>query len=1075
MELLADALAAVVRTPLATALGREVIVVASQGFERWLAQELARRLGIWSNARFPFPRTFIDELLRADDDASAVGATDDRAVVAWAVARLLPEIAKRPGAEAIAAYLANDERGSKRFDLAQKVAYCFDQYAVYRPELCAAWASGAGRGWQPDLFRAVTAELGAMHLGARVEQFLSRPIPAAVPERVSVFGVSALPPIYVRVLARLAQYRELHLFTLSPSRASEDDLHPLVASLGSAGLEFERLLGGTEGVRISDYFAEPAAKTMLDVLKSDLLEGKKRSADAGVARATIRPGDGSIAVHSCHSALREVEVLRDQLLDRFESDPSLEPHQVIVMTPDIDTYAPLVDAVFGVDPSATGFIPHRIFDRKPSGFNTVAEALFRLLDLAGSRMKASAVLDLFELEPVRRKFGIDAEDLPDLRALLSAAKIRWGFDAEHRATFGQPRSEENTWRFGLRRLLLGQAMGQDLFAGVLPVETSSDLGALVGNLSSAIRALAAWNDALAFPRSMADFARELPTRLADFVSMDEPHGADFRVVVTAIQDVANNAKRGGFVDTIHREVLAELLTTELDRDGSARNFLGGGVTVSALLPMRSIPFRVVYLLGMSDTNFPRREHAPGFDLVAHHPLAGDRSTRAEDRLLFLEALLSARDQLVVSYVGRAVSDNAPYPPSVVVSELLDTLDATFTTSREAAHQLPFSFDHVRVASDGVGRRSVLEHPLQPFSKRYFGADPDPRLFSYGDAEAAGARALSTSERRRRRFHSKPLSCDAAESTTIDELARFFENPARALLERRLGLSFWDDAVLLSDREPLEISPLDAYELGSALVARVASGAPPDALVEWARAMGLVPYGTPGEVDLDDVLADVQAFAAVVRRFLREEPQSAAVDIALDGGKLVGTIGGLYAEGRVALRFARLKPKNEVSSWVRHLAMQFLPEGQAKTTIVGGRATQNVNGRVELRFFEPLALVDARTHLSALMRLYRLGQQAPLCFFPGASKVFAERWKKDAEKPQAGPTPLERARGAFSDSRLLYSEGDDPYVKRLFDGVDPFAESPVPFDEDGALGLPSFGEIARAIYIPMLDASRVEAA
>jgi exodeoxyribonuclease V gamma subunit len=1072
MEELASALADVVRRPLASAMTEEVIVVSSQGLERWLSQELAVRLGVCANARFPFPRTFIDELIgkgASEED----GPTFDRESLSFAIAALLPEIAERQGAESIAAYLSSDPRGQKRFELARQIAGVFDQYAVYRPDLVAAWERGSGHGWQPDLWRALVDRLGPVHVAARAEEFLAAPLPDMTPERVSLFGISSLPPIYLRLLSRIAKEREVHVFLLSPSPVAEPR-HPLAASLGALGRDFEALLMREAEPEVRDRFVAPGDETLLQVLQADLLAGTRRAHGTNAARVQVRLEDESLAVHSCHSPLREVEVLRDQLLAMFEADPTLEPHHVIVMAPDIDAYAPLIDAVFGVDTSDPGYVPYRIADRKVSAWNLVAEALLELLSLAGSRMKASEVLDLLQLDPVQRRFGIDAEEVPELRRLVRESGIRWALDAEHRAAFEQPPVEENTWRFGVRRLLLGQALRDtgEPFHGVLPIETSSDAAPLVGRLSEVVRELETWRDQLSVARTLDDWAVCLRELLGAFVPSEEPHVWGLRAVLESIDALVRRAKVAGFGEPIHREIVLYLLRHEFDRERSTRNFLSGGVTFCALLPMRSIPFRVVYLLGLCDRDFPRTSRSPAFDLVAQRPRAGDRFTRDEDRQLFLEALLSARDRLVLSYVGRAVHDNAEFPPSVVVSELLDVVDTSFTTRREHASQL-LLFEP-RLAEDGVGRTRILEHPLQAFSPRYFGADDDPRLFGFTAADAAGARVLASRKATRPRFHAKPLVPADSAVVGLDELSRFLENPARALVRRRLGVVLDDEPLLVADREPIELGPLEAYEIGARLFERALREGRTREAVSWARAHGLLPIGTPGEIDLARVLADVDALLAVARRFVGERRPPVEVDVDLDSATLSGVLRDVYPKGQAFLRFARLKAKNEVVAWVHHLALQCAAPERGLPTVVLGRASAD-EARAEARLFDPLDPEVARNRLNELVELYRLGQKAPLAFFPRAAKRYAKAWLDAGGAPERERAALESARRVFQDDRNAPADADDAYVARLFYGVDPFATSPAPFDDDGSLGLPSFPEVARAVFVPLLAASHEERA
>lgn len=1056
----------VVKRPIVFPFSPETIVVSSQGMERWLSQELSLRLGILANARFPFPRAFIDELL------SPLGDNDfSREELTWAIATLLPELSKGPGADAIAGYLGQDGSDLALLDLARQVADAFDQYVVYRPELVASWERGEGRGWQPDLFRAVARRIGAFHLGARARRFLEQTVPDTVPERISIFGVSSLPRIYVRMLAKLSREREVHVFVLSPSPEGTD-AHPLARSLGAMGRDFEDLLLSEAGnAKINDAFVSPERRTTLEVLQAELLSGDGIHATASRRRPVTPPEDDSILIHSCHSPLREVEVLRDQLLAAFDRDPTLEPHDVVVMTPFIDRYAPLIDAVFGRSASAPGFIPYRIADRTIRSASGVADVVLRAFDLSGGRMTASDVLDFVQLEPVRQRFGLDPEDLPELRRLVSEAAIHWGIDAHHRMSLGQPEQRENTWRFGLGRMLLGAAMPPDperseTFAGLLPLRIGPEDADLAGKLAECCRALFTWHRSSRAPRTAADWGQAVNALLETFVEENEANAVAARTIRGRTERLVRAAEKSGFDRPIDCAAWASLLDAGLENETTSRHFASGGVTFCALLPMRSVPFRMVCILGLNDAEFPRRDRTAGFDLVARHPATGDRSARGEDRQLFLEAILSARDRLHLSHVGKTIHENAEIPPSVVIAELADAIESVLGSSHQGHGQLELAF-----VGASARPRALVDHPLQPWSLRYFDST-DPRLFSHVAADAEGARALALGTTSVRRFHAAPLAASERAEVGVAELARFFENPSRGLLSGRLGVALEDEPHLVSDRGPTALSGLDAYALGADLLQRELRGAPPEGRLDWARGSGLLPFGTPGEVDFSEVLSDVDAVSSRAAHWLeggRREPLE--VDLTLPEGRITGALREIHARGQVFVQFGRVQARTELRAWVNHLALQ--ASGVVARTILLGRSTSR-KSMIEERTFEPLTATRAKEHLSVLLALRKLGLRAPLCFFPQASRAYAERsLRHDESDPDRHRRALEAARAAFDGKRTAFSDADDAYVKRVFVGVDPFAMKSVPFDESGALGLPAFGALALLVFGPLLLGSTTE--
>ena len=1133
VEELVEALAGVVARPGPDVFASECIAVQGRGMERWLSMELSRRLGVWANPEFPFPRRLVERALDAVlGEVPESGLAFDPERLLWSVAELLPGLSRRPEFAPVARYLEGDEGARARLQLAERIAQTFDHYVVYRPEMVLEWERGGGDDWQALLWRALVERHGSGSLARRAHDFFAaveggQGPPVGFPTRLCFFGVSTLPPLYVSILAALSRRLELHLFLPSPSREywadirsrleihrahgrregdvpdSDESLHlaeghPLLASLGRLGRDFQQVLEEVSDYRESgsDLYRDPEAPSAgrqrvrhraLSVLQSDILALRHRCAGNSEAPPlALAPGDDSILVHSCHGPMREVEVLHDQLLALFEADPDLEPRHVVVMAPDIETYAPLVEAVFGGgarraagDGGRAGDeeggdgrarIPCRIADRAVRTTSEVVDAFSKLLDAASGRMTASEVLDLLGAECIRSHFGIAVDELDRLVDWVERAGIRWGVDAAHRASLLQPACPENTWRFGLDRLLLGYAMQgkeRDLYRGVLPFDdlegTETDL---LGRFTEFCEALFACRELLERPRSVPDWCDALAHLQGRMLSSTSDTAQQHLLVRNALAELASSASRAGFGDAVSLDTFR----AQLDRDLAARarphGFLSGGVTFCEMVPMRTIPFRVVCLMGMNDDAFPRTRHPVGFDLIARLPAPGDRSVRDDDRYLFLEALLSARDHLLITYVGQGIRDNATLPPSVVVSELLDCLAEGFELPAADPPAERPSPEQVRRA---VRQRLVLPHPLQPFSPRYFGAGDDERLMSYVHSDCEGARALLGERRDPAPFLSGPLPLEepaggeagAVREVDVEELVRFFEQPARSFLRSRLGLSLPDEGAEIPDREPMSLEGLARWQLGDALLSRAIAGEDLSQAATSVRAAGALPLGVPGELVYEELAAEVSKLATRSRS-LREgvalEPL--LVDATLAGTRIVGSIGSRWPVGLVRHQFSKLGGRQELGLWIRHLVLSWLcpPDCSSRSHLVGRPAGRTSGTGV---VFGPLE--DPQTVLRDLIELYWLGQTLPLPLFARSSRAYAERLQSARQQSEfeRRRAALEAARQVWDDSYAMTPEKDDPFIRQLFRDLDPLSP-----DFEPAPGL-GFEALASRVFGPLL--------
>ncbi|NTV60696.1 MAG: exodeoxyribonuclease V subunit gamma [Chlorobiaceae bacterium] len=1034
MEILVDALAGALGRPPALVFEREVIVVQSRGMQRWLSMELAKRFGVWANGHYPFPNAMVKELFEQFFSEKPDTSLFKPDVMSWRIMRLLPEMLRSEPFGTLRRYLSDDSDGLKLFQLSEKIADTFDQYTLYRPEMLSAWEVGReeppGGEWQPFLWRRLSKE-GGMHRGTLKERFcreLDAALPGAgqFPERITLFGISYLPNFHLDMLSAVARVTEVNLFLLSPTgeywgdilsrkaiaalpeeeRALRTEGNPLLASLGRIGRDFSDMIIdlADSAYHQEDCYDDPGDDCLLHALQSDILnltgtgeEGEMRILD---------PEDRSLRVNSCHSALREVEVLYDNILAMLEEVPGLTPRDIVVMTPDIETYSPYISAVFGAG-AGGAFLPYTIADRKTMHEGEITSALLKLLALPGSRLAASELYDLLASPPVSRRFSLESEELDLVREWIERTGIRWGMDEHDRTARNLPSYRENSWKAGLDRLLLGYAMPDDgmLFNGILPFDDLAGSSAeTLGKFADFVAEVENFVKSMEVPRTLEEWRTRFQAMLDTFILPDGSSEREFASIAALAGELQEVASKAGYVEKVSPAVIISWLRARLEKQEQGLGFMTGGVTFCAMLPMRSIPFRVVAMIGMNDGAFPRQSRAPGFDLIAREPRRGDRSSRNEDRYLFLESILSARDVLYISYVGQSIRDNSEVPPSVLVSELLDAVRRGFCLPgcRIEAHDL------------------VVRHRLQAFNREYF--TEGIGLFSYSKENYDAVSEHEGPERSSLPFMSAPLDepSDEWKIVSLQHLLRFYDNPAAFFLDQRLGIRMESAVEPLDDREPFGLEGLELYGIRQELLdVALQDGEPQEQLPLW-RSRGMLPPARHGELLFGRVVGEVREFASTVRARAGASGPLAPLDIDLQigGFRLVGQLSKVWLQGLLHYRCAKLKMKDRMRAWIEHLALNAAGQpGYPKETSL-------VMTDCEVRF----APVDyAPLHLEHLLNRYWQGLSMPLRFFPRSSMAFAEKEE------------IEVARKEWRDDTFnnLPGEGSDPAIRRCFGSGDPF--------------------------------------
>jgi exodeoxyribonuclease V gamma subunit len=1104
----------------------EVVSVPTRGIERWLSQRLSGRLGaspgradgVCANVDFPFPGALVARALgaAAGHEGEADPWRPERSV--WPLLELVDECAQEPWLRPFTAHVqeSGPEQGTRRFAAVRHVADLYDRYGVHRPELLRAWARGDTAGvaadgrWQAELWRRLRDRIGtpspAERLSDACAALADDPEMVDLPSRISLFGLTSLPASYLDVLGALAAARDVHLFLLHPSPvlwdrlaagparrglARRDDAsaelggNRLLASWGRDAREMQLVLSATGDIDVDEHRPAPAPPpTLLGRIQADVRADRQPpgppsgAGDGADLRPLLDPDDRSLQVHACHGRGRQVEVLRDAILHLLEDDAALEPRDVIVMCPDIETFAPLIHATFGgaspapedeededADaPRGPADLRVRLADRSLRQTNPVLGVVSLLLELAGSRVTASEVLDLAGRDPVRRRFGFDDDDLRRLEEWVVGSGIRWGLDAEHRRTFGLNGLGANTWQAGLDRTLLGAAMTGNrprLYGDVLPLDDvdSGDIE-LAGRLAELLARLGAALHALSGSRPVADWASAIAdaaVRLTATADGDAWQAAQLRRMLDELVDEAGATGTPSLAPLGLMDVVA-LLGDRLKGRPTRANFRTGHLTICTLVPMRSVPHRVVCLLGLDDGVFPRVTERDGDDLILAAPQVGDRDARSEDRQLLLDALLAAEDHLVVTYTGRDERTNQARPPAVAVGELLDMVDRT-----------------VAVTGGGAARdRVVTVHPLQPFDARNFtlGAIVARRPWSYDAAGLAGARAARGPRRDPGPFLGGPLPDAGTDVVALADLERFLQHPVRAFLRLRLGIRPGDRASEVEDALPVELDALERWDLGDRLLGAAMAGEDLDACVAAERVAGHLPPGALAERAIASVRGVVGAIAGALGGF-GPGRSSADVHLALDDGTvLVGTVPDVHDDVLLRVTFSKLGPGPRLATWVRVLALAVSRPERRFDGLTVGRARDGAPrdayvtcAHIGLPPDDGERRDVARRELGVLVDLFRRGMREPLPIYRATSCAWAQSAARHRDRV---------ARKAWTSTYRVPGEDDDDAHRMVLGGMLPFdrlLDEGARADEEGEDWDPAepsrFGRYARRLWAGLL--------
>ena len=1006
-----------VRQPLSQVFSSEIVVVQNAGMARYLSMQLANISAISANTEYLFPAEFMWRLLRlVSPDIPETSQCTPETLRFYIMQELSQNSADFPE---LSHYIDNE---ANIWNLSGELANLFDKILFYRGEWIQNWEQNpqqeSQKNWQARLWIRCVYDNKLkhwLHLQQQFKQNIESVEKAQLPERVSFFSMSSLSPGYLDLIGEVAQIIDIHLFIMNPCEdiywgdiTSEKNRarlplekqdyfetgNALLASMGRQGRDFiDQLLNLDQAIEQSvsakQIQAEEAVNTLLSRLQHDIftlqqakpVNSRENRKKVGGCTFNDYKQDDSITFNACHTPMREVEVLYDQILDALNTNPDLTPADIVVMMPDVETYAPYIESIFSANYKHAKSLPFSLADRDPLSVHQLIEALLKTFKLPETHFNVESVFEILDYEAVQSAFDLDTQAIEQCRKLARATNIRWGISAQHRQQNDLPPSDEHTWKYALDRSLLGYSLGETaepvLFSSKPEQNTSLPLLAyadIEGSDALILSRFKQFSDSLfkisQWPHeshSMAhwlDKTQDLIQTLfmrQETAQQEQATQQDIALILKSIDELRSLTEQTVFELEISFDTFTKSLKEKLQTITGHEKFLGHGITFCAMVPMRSVPFKLVALLGMNDGEYPRQDKQHSFDKVAHKPRRGDRSRRDEDRYLFLESILAARKRLIISYIGQSIRDNSELPPSVLVSELLDSVSIYSGIKPEAL---------------------ICKHPLQAFSPRYFSTgkekDKDDKkhcsLFSYASEYT---RLNRHDSKENVPFIEEPLAPldKRFKSVSLEELIAFYKNPARTFLQKRFDINTFDEELTLDTREPFEIERFKHRPVRQ-IIAQAIENAPDNKKLLYteqiARAQGLLPYGNIGDALFDNEANTVEQFLSQYP--LPDELHAISFSLQLDAFELHGSIDNVLENSvlennqREKHYLSELYAGDFIEVWLTHLALN--SQTQASSLIYSPEfsfSLEPVNNPQEL--------------LQGLLELYWQGLHYPIPFYP----------------------------------------------------------------------------------------------
>lgn len=966
----------------------DTILIPQPSMQRWLQNSLADQFGIAANLSFRLPGQLIDEVMQPwlpfQDPERHLSIER----IHWRIFTLFLDSAllANPAFSAIKYFLQVSDRQRRAWQLAGEVSQVFEKYQAWRREWLLDWHLKADQNdWQSILWHLVSQ--GRIFRAQAVEAYLNAldksdcPRPAGLPDRLFIFACQNLSPDVLRILQSFGRWIRVEFFLHNPCEAYWGDVgqrlpaseiltmaddNPLLHQWGYAGRDFVASLlsdqqaewrGEAEYYRSPDIGTHPS---LLQALQRDVLNREAPGLDQFEPPALL--ADNSIQIHCCAGALREVQMLRAQILALMRRDPRLQWRDIAIMAPDLDRYAPFFPPVFGQCDSDYPALPFALSETSATDGSGLHDLFLGLLALPLSRFSVNEGLELLAHPLMAKALGLSPEDLERLFVWLEESGVRWGLNTLHRHAIDGVSQFTYTWRFALERLLYGYASSDDLIGETAPVSLPSGKDQrLLNALATFISRIESLQETLRQSRLAADWKHELQTILAWLTETEILADADrdvYEFLNQQLEQLPIMAARAGLNQPFNSEVIAAWLTEALEpRLGQA--WLSGRITICKMVPMRLIPFKIICLIGMDENAFPRPDPVAAINRLAekNRPMRlGDRNNRNDDRFLMLQILSSCQSNWLISYSGLNPMDGSENPPAIVVQELLQTIAAYGQTASVTGFDFTIRHPIHDFETAADSRIAVVQTFPESISPNHAGLPLFTEIAGLDDDHA----------------------CTAPTDIALPDFMAFWKNPMEAT-GRSLGIRFQLRDDVIDETEPFgKASGLDRYHLAEAILQHALTnpGENPEELLHRLQAEGVLAPGRLGRFRFFSLFAEINpALKALCAEF--QHPEFHALEYRHDGLRLHGTIVQNYRSGVLihAVHKKNLTPKLQVSAGLQALILR----------AVGHHVSVGVQTAVKSHLSElPYSQDQACRYLDFLLERYLVGQNTILCFDPDSS-------------------------------------------------------------------------------------------
>jgi len=936
--LLLEAYKIIQEKPLNNIFEKEIFVYDSKILFQYLNIFIAEKIGISANIKLYHPNDFIWKLFEIISPKKKLKNTFTHSMMIWKIMKIIDD-------KKIFENYNKKEAKLQKFKFSFLMANIFEQYIFYRPNWINEWETEKNTSiidqndiWQIKLWIEIIKNSKKTHQYSYhfanlfynfQKLFEEKKIQKKhLPSRCFIISSFALNPSYIRIFQNISTYINIYFLYVTPFKKNifnfiqdnniflnqKKNKKPCDNSLIKLWGQYEKIYAlyiiRSKEMKIINCFKENNNRNLLNSIKNDLL--KK---NINKKKRFLISTDNSISINICFNKKNEIEILHKKLLIFFNKNSSIKPKDVVVTSFSIENYISSINSVFASENNKKQ-IPFFIANKFSKKTNIIISSFKKILNLANSRFHNEEILEFLDIPEIAKKFNLSEEEIKILYYWIEEANIRWAIDCKHKDYLSFPKNKQNTWLYGIEKLLLSYAMNdtEKVWNNILSCSSiNGSRTEIIEKLIIFIKTLKKWQKKLSRSQYLIHWHSLSKDLINDFFFCSQKIEKSIKMIQKNWTEMINNNLSSGYLKKVSINILIKNFFYKYYFNNHQK-FLPDVVNFCHPNAVCYIPFKIICIIGADHLSVPKINHLDKFNLLKKYPLIEDINIYQKYCYLFAQSISCAEQYFYISYVGYSIKDESKIYPSILIDQLLHYISSNFCFSGDCNLSLQDN-------SKKIIKHLCKKYKIQYFYKKKY-ANPSTTenlqdVFKYTNRNINNKNIL------------KRNSCT---KINLKDLITFWKNPICYFFNVNLQIKVDIKKHAINTTEPFSVNQEDSFKIKNILLNKIINNQDTMELFKKYMLSGKLPYDFFGKIFWNQKLKEMTMIAKEVMKY-RISKEEKKINLKIEKYQIDGILSEIQTTGLLRWKPNTINFSDRITLWLEHLIYSLLG-GCGESRIIG---------------------------------------------------------------------------------------------------------------------------------------------